>query len=116
MTTKQGAVFIGSARANRWRVTDDVVDTTRLPIEPRPLSVAALAVDLLGREVNAVTDNPLIIADSGDILYGGNLHAEPVGMAADVLALALAETGSMAERRIALRWAWPCPVPWLIWH
>jgi hypothetical protein len=72
----------------------------------------ALAVDFLGREVNAVTDNLLIFADSGDILYGGNFHAEPVGMAA----LALAETGSMAERRIALRWAWPYPVSRLIWH
>ncbi len=41
MTSSQGTVSIGSARANRWRVTDDVVDTTRPPIEPRPLSVAA---------------------------------------------------------------------------
>jgi len=41
MTSSQGPVAIGSARANRWRVTDDVVDTTRPPIEPRPLSVAA---------------------------------------------------------------------------
>lgn len=41
MTSTQGTVSMGSARANRWRVTDDVVDTTRLPIEPRPLSVAA---------------------------------------------------------------------------
>ena len=60
------------------------------------------AVETLGREVNAVTDNPLIFADTGDILYGGNFHAQPVGMAADVMALALAETGSMSERRIAL--------------
>lgn len=66
------------------------------------LDTMRFAVDLLGREINAVTDNPLIFADSGDILYGGNFHAEPVGMAADVLALALAEIGSMAERRIAL--------------
>lgn len=41
MTAMQGTVSIGSARANRWRVTDDVVDTTRPPIVPRPLSVAA---------------------------------------------------------------------------
>ena len=41
MTSTQDTVSIGSARANRWRVTDDVVDTTRPPIEPRPLSVAA---------------------------------------------------------------------------
>lgn len=41
MTSSQGTVPIGTARANRWRVTDDVVDTTRPPIELRPLSVAA---------------------------------------------------------------------------
>jgi len=41
MTSSQGTVPIGTARANRWRVTDDVVDTTRPPIEPRPLIVAA---------------------------------------------------------------------------
>ncbi len=41
MTSSQGTVSIGTARANRWRVTDDVVDATRPPIEPRPLSVAA---------------------------------------------------------------------------
>jgi histidine ammonia-lyase len=66
------------------------------------LDTMRFSVDILSREINAMTDNPLIFADTGDILYGGNFHAEPVGMAADVLALALAETGSMAERRIAL--------------
>jgi histidine ammonia-lyase len=57
---------------------------------------------IVGREINAVTDNPLFFAETGEILYGGNFHAEPVGLAADGIALALAETGSMAERRIAL--------------
>ena len=66
------------------------------------LDVMRFAGDVFGREVNAMTDNPLIFADSSDVLYGGNFHAQPVGLAADVLALALAETGSMAERRIAL--------------
>lgn len=57
---------------------------------------------IIGREVNAVTDNPLVFAETREILYGGNFHAEPVGMAADTMALALAEIGAMAERRIAL--------------
>ena len=57
---------------------------------------------IIGREINAVTDNPLIDIDSGDILYGGNFHAEPVAMAADVLALSLSEIGAMSERRTAL--------------
>ncbi|MGE0006504.1 MAG: histidine ammonia-lyase [Parvibaculaceae bacterium] len=60
------------------------------------------AASVLGAEINAWTDNPMVDAESGDILYGGNFHAEPVGMAADGIALALAETGAMAERRIAL--------------
>jgi histidine ammonia-lyase len=57
---------------------------------------------ILAAEVNAWTDNPMVDALTGDILYGGNFHAEPVGLAADCLALAIAETGAMSERRIAL--------------
>ena len=54
------------------------------------------------REANAVTDNPLVFPEEQAILSGGNFHAEPVAMACDYLALALAEIGSLAERRIAL--------------
>ena len=53
-------------------------------------------------EANAVSDNPLVFANEGEILSGGNFHAEPVALAADHLALALAEIGALAERRIAL--------------
>jgi len=53
-------------------------------------------------EANAVSDNPLVFADTGEILSGGNFHAEPVAFAADNLALVLAETGALSERRIAL--------------
>lgn len=53
-------------------------------------------------EANAVSDNPLVFAADGVVLSGGNFHAEPVAFAADVLALALAETGALSERRIAL--------------
>ncbi len=53
-------------------------------------------------EANAVTDNPLIFPDTGAVLSGGNFHAEPVAFAADILALACAEIGSIAERRVAL--------------
>lgn len=56
----------------------------------------------LALEANAVTDNPLLFVQEGDVLSGGNFHAEPVAFAADVLALALAEIGSLAERRIAV--------------
>jgi len=53
-------------------------------------------------EANAVSDNPLVFAASGEILSGGNFHAEPVAFAADNLALAIAEVGALSERRIAL--------------
>ena len=53
-------------------------------------------------EANAVSDNPLVFADSGEILSGGNFHAEPVAFAADNLALAIAEIGALSERRTAL--------------
>ena len=53
-------------------------------------------------EANSVSDNPLVFAAEGDILSGGNFHAEPVAMAADNLALAFAEIGSLSERRMAL--------------
>ncbi|MCC7463018.1 MAG: histidine ammonia-lyase [Gammaproteobacteria bacterium] len=53
-------------------------------------------------EANAVTDNPLVFPGSGAVLSGGNFHAEPVAFAADQLALAVAEIGSLSERRIAL--------------
>ncbi|MCW8329785.1 histidine ammonia-lyase [Photobacterium sp. SDRW27] len=60
------------------------------------------AADILEVEANAVSDNPLVFADDGDIISGGNFHAEPVAMAADNLALAIAEIGSLSERRMAL--------------
>jgi len=51
-------------------------------------------------EANAVTDNPLVFGE--EVLSGGNFHAEPVALAADTLALAVAEIGALSERRIAL--------------
>ena len=53
-------------------------------------------------EANGVSDNPLIFADTDEALSGGNFHAEPVAFAADMIALAICEIGSLAERRIAL--------------
>jgi len=58
--------------------------------------------EILAREVNAVTDNPLVFAETGDVLSGGNFHAEPVALAADAIAIVLAEVGNIAERRVAL--------------
>jgi histidine ammonia-lyase len=66
------------------------------------LTVLRHVCDVLQSEANAVTDNPLVFADTNDVLSGGNFHAEPVAFAADYLALCIAEIGSLSERRIAL--------------
>lgn len=58
--------------------------------------------EVLEVEANAVSDNPLVFAAEGDIISGGNFHAETVAMASDNLALAIAEIGSLTERRISL--------------
>ena len=60
------------------------------------------AAEVLQIEANGVTDNPLVFTDADSILSGGNFHAEPVALVADYLALAVAEFGSLSERRIAL--------------
>ena len=57
---------------------------------------------VLLREANAVTDNPLVFADDGTMISGGNFHAEPVALACDAMANAIAEVGAIAERRIAM--------------
>jgi histidine ammonia-lyase len=53
-------------------------------------------------EANAVTDNPLLFVEQAEVLSGGNFHAEPIAFAADTLALAIAEIGSLSERRVAV--------------
>ncbi len=71
--------------------------------------VAGAALDILWQagktleiEANAVTDNPLVLTEVDRILSGGNFHAEPVGFAADQIAIAVSEIGAIAQRRIAL--------------
>lgn len=66
------------------------------------LDVLSHVCSVLQTEANAVTDNPLVFVDSHAVLSGGNFHAEPVALAADYLALAIAEIGALSERRIAL--------------
>ena len=60
------------------------------------------AAEVLRIEANAASDNPLVFADEGDVLSGGNFHAEPVAIAADNIAIAIAEIGAISERRLAL--------------
>jgi histidine ammonia-lyase len=60
------------------------------------------SADIILVEANAVSDNPLVFSEENDIISGGNFHAEPIAMAADNLALAIAEIGALSERRMAL--------------
>lgn len=96
-----GSVIRDSHRDGDTRVQDPYC----IRCQPQ---VAGAAIDLMrfaGRtlevEANAVTDNPLVLAD-GSIVSGGNFHAEPVAFAADQIALAIAELGAISQRRIAL--------------
>jgi histidine ammonia-lyase len=93
-------------RASHLVGDERVQDPYCLRCQPQ---VMGAVMDLIGNagrtlliEANAVTDNPLIFPETGDIISGGNFHAEPVAFAADTLALAIAEIGALSERRIAL--------------
>ena len=85
---------------------DRVQDPYSLRCQPQVMGACldhmSFAAGVIDREMNGVSDNPLVFAESGDILSGGNFHAEPVAMAADTLALVLAEIGAISERRTAL--------------
>jgi histidine ammonia-lyase len=96
----------GSQIHESHRDCDRVQDPYSLRCQPQ---VMGACLDLLEfcagqllREANAVTDNPLVFPEGGEVISGGNFHAEPVAFAADTLALAIAEMGAMSERRIAL--------------
>ena len=97
----------GSAiRASHLVGDERVQDPYSLRCQPQVMGAVMDLVANAGRtlliEANAVTDNPLLFPDDGAIVSGGNFHAEPVAFAADTLALAIAEIGALAERRIAL--------------
>ncbi|RBP53030.1 histidine ammonia-lyase [Arenicella xantha] len=85
---------------------DKVQDPYSLRCQPQVMGACLqqirFSAETLLVEANGVSDNPLVFSDSDSILSGGNFHAEPVAMAADVLAIVLAEIGSLSERRMAL--------------
>ena len=85
---------------------DKVQDPYSLRCQPQVMGACLTQLQFVAAqlliEANAVSDNPLVFADDGDIISGGNFHAEPVALAADSLAIAIAEIGAISERRIAL--------------
>jgi histidine ammonia-lyase len=99
------ALMVGSAirdshREGDARVQDPYCIRCAPQVQGAALDLLAQAAGTLEIEANAVTDNPLVLGEA--LVSGGNFHAEPVAFAADLIALALAETGAIAQRRIAL--------------
>ncbi|MGF1763706.1 histidine ammonia-lyase [Aliivibrio kagoshimensis] len=91
---------------NSHTVCEKVQDPYSLRCQPQVMGACLQQIrnsaDIYEVESNSVSDNPLVFADDGDIISAGNFHAEPIAMASDNLALAIAEIGSLSERRMAL--------------
>jgi len=84
------------------RVQDPYCIRCQPQVTGAAIDVLRMAAQTLQTEANAATDNPLVLTDADLIVSGGNFHAEPVGFAADMIALAIAEIGAIAQRRVAL--------------
>jgi histidine ammonia-lyase len=95
-----GSAIRDSHREGDARVQDPYCIRCQPQVTGAALDLLGFAARTLEIEANAVTDNPLVLEDG--IVSGGNFHAEPVAFAADQIALALAEAGSIAQRRVAL--------------
>ena len=96
-----GSVIRESHRIGDTRVQDPYCIRCQPQVTGAAMDVLRMAARTLEIEANAATDNPLVL-QNGQIVSGGNFHAEPVGFAADMIALALAEIGAIAQRRVAL--------------
>ncbi|WP_299644408.1 histidine ammonia-lyase [uncultured Ruegeria sp.] len=97
-----GSVIRESHRDGDTRVQDPYCIRCQPQVVGAAMDVLRQAATTLEIEANAATDNPLVLSETGLIVSGGNFHAEPVGFAADMIALAVAEIGAIAQRRIAL--------------
>ena len=97
-----GSVIRESHRSGDERVQDPYCLRCQPQVMGACLDVLRQAAELLHTEANGVSDNPLIFSATDEALSGGNFHAEPVAFAADMIALAVCEIGSLAERRVAM--------------
>ncbi|MDX1644016.1 MAG: histidine ammonia-lyase, partial [Thermoanaerobaculia bacterium] len=96
----EGSEIRESHRLGDLRVQDAYCVRCMPQVHGAVRDVAADVARKVEIEINSVTDNPLVFPDQGEVLSGGNFHGEPMALAADYLALAVAELGSIAERRI----------------
>jgi histidine ammonia-lyase len=97
-----GSVIRESHREGDTRVQDPYCIRCQPQVAGAALDLLRFAGRTLEIEANAVSDNPLVLVAEGKIVSGGNFHAEPVAFAADQVALAIAEIGAIAQRRVAL--------------
>ena len=93
---------LGNSHQNCGKVQDPYSLRCQPQVMGACLQQIRQAASVILTEANAVSDNPLVFADEDEFISGGNFHAEPVAMAADNLALAIAEIGALSERRMAL--------------
>ena len=100
------ALLEPSEIASSHTACDKVQDPYSLRCQPQVMGACLdqirNAASIIEIEANAVSDNPLIFVEEGDILSGGNFHAQPIAFAADNIALAISEIGAMSERRMAM--------------
>ena len=101
-TLMSGSAIRDSHRDGDSRVQDPYCIRCQPQVTGACVELLRQAATTLTVEANAVTDNPLVMTNDGQILSGGNFHAEPVAFAADQIALAIAEIGAIAQRRVAL--------------
>ncbi|MBS8274007.1 histidine ammonia-lyase [Thalassospira tepidiphila] len=97
-----GSEIRESHREGDTRVQDPYCIRCQPQVTGAAMDLLRFASQTLEIEANAVTDNPLVLKEDGRIVSGGNFHAEPVAFAADQIALAVAEIGAIAQRRVAL--------------
>ncbi|HZS69695.1 MAG TPA: histidine ammonia-lyase, partial [Burkholderiales bacterium] len=100
VTLLEGSEIRRSHLENDPRVQDPYSLRCQPQVMGACLEQLRYAAGILETEASAVTDNPLVIGD--EILSGGNFHGEPIALASDALAVAIAEIGALSERRIAL--------------
>ncbi len=97
-----GSVIRESHREGDTRVQDPYCIRCQPQVTGAAMDLLDFAARTLEIEANAVTDNPLVLTAAGEIVSGGNFHAEPVAFAADQIAIAVSEIGAIAQRRVAL--------------
>ena len=97
-----GSAIRASHLENDTRVQDPYCIRCQPQVSGAVLTLLRQAAETLLTEANGVSDNPLIFPETDEAISGGNFHAEPVAFAADMIAMALCEIGSIAERRVAM--------------